>query len=101
MLSLTRIAVVAVVLAQAAEESIAGRLATVESTNRRLTIVADGQTTLLELSVDADAEIRAGEDTIALRDLVTEVGSRGKISYRMESGRRVARANIVERQPPG
>ena len=78
------------------ESSLLGRLATVEPKARRLTVVAEGEILLTEVIVDAEGQVRQGEDEISLSDLVGLVGSRVTVLYRLENGVKIARTVTVE-----
>jgi hypothetical protein len=81
---------------QPAVESLRGRLATVEPTNRRLTILPDGEVKLLELFVGDDGELRQDDRPVTLAELVIQVGRRVTVDYRLDGTRRVVERLIVE-----
>ena len=87
-------------LAQAQQEdtSLRGRLATVEPSARRIALVAEDDSRLTEVIVAEDGEILQDDERISLAHLVTLVGNRIEVRYRVEKGVRVARRLIVERE---
>lgn len=84
--------------AQQEEASLRGRLATVEPAARRIAVVAEGDIKVTEVIVADDGEVLQDEEKISLAHLVTLVGNRIDVRYRMENGVRVARRLIVERE---
>ena len=80
------------------DASLLGRLATVEPDARRVSLVAEGESTTTELVVAEDSEVFQGNDKISLAELVTLVGNRVKVRYRMDNGVRVARTLTVEKE---
>jgi hypothetical protein len=87
--------------AQPREESstlLAGRLATVESANRRLTVVLDGDIRMTEVFVPESASIIDGDRELTLADLAILVGMRLQVTYRLDNSRRVAERIIVHRE---
>ena len=79
-----------------ADSSLAGRLATVEPSARRLTLIPTGEVDLVEVFVAEDGEVRQGDRLISLADLVVHVGSRVSVHYRLDANRRLAVRIIVE-----
>ena len=87
---------------QAAQESpadaaaLVGRLATVEPSSRRVTILPEGEADLMEMFVAAEGEVRRDNETLTLADLVIQVGRRVSVHYRVDGPRRVVQRIIVE-----
>jgi len=73
-----------------------GRIATVEPTHRRITIIPDEATARIELFLDKDGSIRRDDRPLSLRDLVLETGRRVEIRYRSDGLRRLAQTITVE-----
>jgi multidrug efflux pump subunit AcrA (membrane-fusion protein) len=104
--SCTTIAILAVFLLSAAAPvargqstattSLRGRLAFVEPAFRRVTVLPDGESRLVELLVDEDCDVRQGDRELTLSDLVIQVGRLVTVGYRLENDRRVAESIIVE-----
>jgi hypothetical protein len=86
----------AAVRRQAAGDALVGRLATVEPIIRRLTVVPEGEASLVEIFVAEDGEVRQGERRLTLSELVIEVGRRVTIRYRLDADRRIATRVTVE-----
>jgi hypothetical protein len=78
------------------DRSLSGRLATVEPANRRVTIVPDGEVSLVEFFVAEDAKVVQGERALSLPELVIQVGRRATIAYRDDGNRRVAEHLVIE-----
>jgi hypothetical protein len=78
------------------DQTMAGRLATVEPAAGRITVVADGQVTLAELFVADNAEVVDGAEPITLSELVILVGRRVTATYHESDGRRLVRRLTVE-----
>jgi hypothetical protein len=76
--------------------SITGRLATVEPTVRRLTMIADGEVNLVEVFVAEDAAVVEDGRTLTLAQLVIRTGRRVTMAIRREGERRIATAVTVE-----
>ena len=76
--------------------TIAGRLATVEPANRRITLIPRGEVELFEIFVAEAGELRLEDQRLTLADLVIQVGRRITVSYRTEGVRHVAERIIVE-----
>jgi hypothetical protein len=76
--------------------TLAGRLATVEPANRRVTVVPEGEVDLVELFVSAEGQVAEDSRTLTLADLVIQVGRRVTVQYRTDGGRRIADRIIVE-----
>ena len=70
--------------------SIAGRLATVEPAQRRITLVPIGESRMVELQVAERAVIMHAERALTLTELVVEVGSLVQVDYRNEGEHRIA-----------
>ena len=81
------------------DSSYQGRLATVEPSRRRLTLIPKGEWGMVELVLPEDGEIWHGSRELSLSDLVLEIGSRIRVRYRHEDGRRVAQSITVEPPP--
>jgi hypothetical protein len=77
---------------------VVGRLATVEPSNRRVTIVPEGEVELVEMFVAADGRVERDGRSLSLADLVIEVGRRVTVSYRVTDGRRLVERIVVEDQ---
>lgn len=71
-------------------------LATVEPRQRRVAVLPEGESRLVDLFVPEDASITRGEEELTLGELVILVGSRVKVDYRMSDGRRDAERITVE-----
>jgi hypothetical protein len=82
-----------------AEQTLVGRLAFVEPSLRRISVVPDGEVRMSDLFVADDTEVRQGDRVMTLSDLVIEVGRRVTVRYRIEGDRRIADSIIVD--PPG
>ena len=82
-----------------AEQTVLGRLAFVEPSLRRISVVPDGEVRMSELFVDDDTDLRQGDRVLTLSDLVIEVGRRVTVRYRIDGDRRIAESIIVD--PPG
>ena len=80
------------------ERAYTGRLATVEPSARRISIIADGETQRVELVFQKDGQILQDSRKLSLSDLVLQVGSRVKVVYRVEDGVFIARSITVD--PP-
>lgn len=76
--------------------ALVGRLATVEPSNRRVTIVPEGEVDLIEMFVAEEGEVRQDEDTLTLADLVIQVGRRVTVHYQLDGSRRLVQRIIVE-----
>ena len=83
------------------ELSVSGRLATVEPSARRLTMIPEEQVDRIELLLGDGAEILHEDEKLSLSQLVTEVGRRINVRYRMTNGIREARSITVEPPPAG
>ena len=81
---------------QTSAQTIVGRLAIVEPSAARITVVVAGEVDLKAMAVARDAEIRQGERRLTLSELVIEVGRRVTITYRDEQGQPVATSINVE-----
>ena len=81
--------------------SLSGRLATVEPSARRLTMIPENQVDRIELLLGDGAEIFQQEKKLSLSELVIEVGRRITVRYRMNNGVREARSITVEPPPAG
>lgn len=81
---------------QSTAESLTGRLATVEPSRRRLTILPQGEAQLVELFVAVDGDLRNEDKPMTLADLVIQVGRRVAVHYRLDGVRRVVERLIVE-----
>ena len=87
---------------EAAQESaLVGRIATVEPTARRVSIVPEGETDRVELILQEDGEIVLDGEELSLSDLVIHTGSRVTVRFRVANGTRVARSITVEPRPAG
>lgn len=76
--------------------TLAGRLATVEPSARRITIVPAGEVELVELFVPEEGEVLYEEERLTLSDLVIQVGRRVTVHVRVDGDRRIAHRIIVE-----
>jgi len=74
-----------------------GRLAGVETATGRLTLVPDGQTTMVDLILDAEGRIWKASRELSLAELAAQISSRIKVRYHLDAGRRIARSVTVER----
>jgi hypothetical protein len=81
------------------EQTLVGRLAFVEPSLRRISVVPDGAVRISDVFVADDTEVRQGDRVLTLPDLVIEVGGRVTVRYRIDGGRRIAESIIVD--PPG
>jgi hypothetical protein len=81
------------------EQTVRGRLAFVEPSMRRISVVPDGEVHMSDLFVDDGAEVREGDRVLTLSELVIEVGRRVAVRYWTDGERRVAASIIVD--PPG
>lgn len=72
-----------------------GRLATVEPSTRRITMIREGDVDLIELFVSDDAVVELGDRQVTLTQLVIEAGRRITVNYRLDGERRVAVRIIV------
>lgn len=81
---------------QDADAELAGRLATVEPSSRRLSVLPVGEVKLVEVFAGDDCEVRQADRLLSLAELVVEVGRRVTVRYRMIDGRRVAHSISVE-----
>jgi hypothetical protein len=79
----------------AEEAAVFGRLATVEPAVRRFTLVPDGQSEAIPFVLDEEGVIWQESRELSLPALVTQVGSRVKVRYRIENGVRLARMITV------
>ena len=89
----------AAILARAQEPSnlaLRGRLAFVEPSARRITVLPDGEVHLVEMRVDDSGEVRDEDRELTLSELVVLVGQRVSVSYRIESDVWVAHDIIVD-----
>ncbi len=73
-----------------------GRLATVEPSLRRVTLVPDGEIRLFELFLAESGEISHDDRTVSLSELVLHVGRRVTVKYRQEGDRHLVEQLIVE-----
>ena len=88
----------------AEEAAILGRLATVEPALGRLALVPEGHADSIHVVLAQDGMIWQESRELSLFALVTQVGRRVKVRYRIENGVRLARMITVEgsldRLPP-
>jgi hypothetical protein len=77
-------------------DQLVGRLATVEPSARRVTIVPEGEVNMVELFVAADGELRQDGQRLTLAELVIQVGRRVSARYRVDGNRRIVEQLIVE-----
>ena len=75
---------------------VTGRLATVEPALRRITILPEGASEIVELELAPDARIVLLDRELTLPALVIEVGRRVVIDYRVEGDRTMAVRITVE-----
>ena len=80
----------------AQQETLIGRLATVEPANRRVTVLPEGEAELVEMFVADDGEVAHDERPLTLADLVIQVGRRVMVVYRFHGERRIADSITVE-----
>jgi hypothetical protein len=78
------------------EETLTGRLATVEPALRRIAIVPDGEFRPAELFVAEDATLASGEQRLSLSDLVLLVGRRVTASIEETDDRQLVRHLTVD-----
>jgi hypothetical protein len=84
-------------LGQATSHAVAGRLAIVEPSARRITLLPDDEVDLVTVLVAEDATIEQGERRLTLSDLVIQVGRRVIVHYdQADDSGRVTRFIIVE-----
>lgn len=83
------------------DAGLTGRLATVEPSARRISLVPEGKAERCELVLAADVEILQESNQLTLSELVIRVGSRVKVRYREENGVRIVRSITVEPQTGG
>jgi hypothetical protein len=76
--------------------SLTGRLATVEPSNSRITMVPIGEVNLVEFFVLDDSELVHEEESLTLSQLVILVGRRVTALYQENEGRRIAMRITVE-----
>ena len=102
--SLARVVLVAVAVLreldgaarQPYDETVTGRLAIVEPTAARITVIADGEVELRSLNVAPDAQIRRGNEELTLSELVIQVGHRVAVRFRTDEGAVIATEITVE-----
>ena len=78
------------------EETISGRLATVEPARRRITLVPVGDVAMVELDVADTAQIVHADELLSLPALVVQVGKLVTVAYRREGKRRIAERVTIE-----
>lgn len=80
------------------DPALTGRLATVEPSARRISLIPEGQAERYELMLAEDTEILQESNKLTVSELVIQVGSRVKVRYREENGVRIVRSITVEPQ---
>jgi hypothetical protein len=78
--------------------SVVGRLATIEPSLRRLTMIVEGEVDLVELFVARDAVVIEDGRTITLSELVIRTGRRILVETITDGERRIAIRVSVERE---
>ena len=79
-----------------ADQSLRGRLASVQPGLRRITVLPEGDIRLSDVFIADHSEVRQGDREVTLSDLVLLVGRRVKVRYRLDGDRRIAASVIVE-----
>ena len=85
-----------VVTSQLTGDVVSGRLAIVEPSAARISLLATGEVKLREIAVAPDAEIRQGDRSLSLSELVIEIGRRVTVRFRTDGDRTVATNITVE-----
>ena len=75
---------------------ITGRLATVEPSNSRITVVPTGEVNVVEVFVLDESELVHDEESLTMSELVILVGRRVTALYWEHDGRRIALKITVE-----
>jgi hypothetical protein len=81
---------------QAPDQSLLGRLASVQPGLRRINVLPDGDIRVSDVFIADDSEVRQGDREVTLSDLVLLVGRRVTVRYRLDGDRRIAASVIVE-----
>jgi hypothetical protein len=85
----------------AAELVLMGRLATVEPSARRISVIPDDSADRLELLVADDVAVVQEAEELTLADLVIQVGRRVTVRYRLDGDVPTARTITVDSPPAG
>ena len=76
--------------AAAQPSSISGRLATVEPSSGRITMIPDDEEDLIEMFVLEDSELLHEDESLTMSDLVILVGRRVSVVFEDTGDRRIA-----------